>query len=302
MWEREPLGDFEAFGQAAAQFRARDIEDRNFIFVFDLVHGFILRTLVNPNHMFEVDHFDAHFCLMFAEQVLRIIGAVEINTLGVVARPGVIAAYDKVCAAVVFADQPVPNRFARASHAHRKVQQRHRGGRCRILVQHRLVTAHAGEMIHIARLGQADNRVDQQVGLGFLGGAERQFLMRTVQRVAGLEGHNLAPAHFAEIGAQFVWRVAAGAEIIVHGLLDTGDRTAQVDFARSIMQVVDRRMRRIVRTKHHLGFASLVRHPFVGDGHGGKDHALLVAQRDVLPDGDGLGEIRLHVQRDWHRP
>jgi hypothetical protein len=56
-----------------------------------------------------------------------------------------------------------------------------------------------------------------------LGGAEGQFLVRAVQRVAGLEGHDLAPAELAEIGAQLVRRVAAGAEIVVHRLLDAGD-------------------------------------------------------------------------------
>ena len=68
---------------------------------------------------------------------------------------------------------------------------------CRIFVDHRLIAAHAGEMVHVAGFRHADNRVDQQVGLCFLGGAEGQFLMRAVQRVAGLERHNLGPAEFA---------------------------------------------------------------------------------------------------------
>ena len=113
----------------------------------------------------------------------------------------------------------------------------------RVLVQHRLVAAHAGEVVDVARLGQAHDRVDQQVGLRFAGGAEGQFLVRAVQRVAGLEGDDLAPAQLAEIGAQFVGRVAAGAEIVMHRLLDAGDRAAQIDLAGGVVQVVDRRMR-----------------------------------------------------------
>ena len=80
----------------------------------------------------------------------------------------------------------------------------------RILVEHRFVAAHAGKMIDVAGLCEPNNGVDQQVGLRFAGRTERQFLVGAVQGVAGLKGHNLAPAHFAEIGAQFVGRVALG--------------------------------------------------------------------------------------------
>ena len=123
-----------------------------------------------------------------------------------------IAANDEMGAAVVFADQPVPDRLARAGHAHGKVQQGHRRGRGWVLIKHRLIAAHAGEVIHVAGFGHAHHRVDQQVRLRLTGGAEGQLLMRAVQRVAGLKRHNLAPAHLAEIGAQFVGRVAPAAK------------------------------------------------------------------------------------------
>ncbi len=157
-------------------------------------------------------------------------------------------------------------------------------------------------MVDVARLGHADDRVDQQVGLRFPGGAEGQFLVRAVQRVAGLEGDDLAPAELAEEGAQLVRRVAAGAEIVVHGLLDAGDRAAEIDLARGVVQVVHGRVRDVVGAEDLLGLARLVRRPAVGDGHGGEDHALLVAQGDVLPDLEALGELLGHVERDRHRP
>ena len=68
--------------------------------------------------------------------------------------------------------------------------------------------------------------------------AESQLLVGAVQRVAGLEGHNLAPAQFAEVGAQLVWGVAAGAEIIVHRLLDAGHGAAQVDLGVGNLQML----------------------------------------------------------------
>jgi hypothetical protein len=89
-----------------------------------------------------------------------------------------------------------------------------------ILVEHRLVAAHPGEVVDVARLGQADDRMDQQVGLGLLGGAEGQLLVRAVQRVAGLERDDLAPAELAEQRAQLVRRVAAGAVVVMHRRLD----------------------------------------------------------------------------------
>ena len=86
-------------------------------------------------------------------------------------------------------------------------------------------------MVDVAGLGHADDRVDQQVGLRLAGGAEGQLLMRAVQRVAGLEGDDPAPAELAEEGAQLVRRVAAAAEVVVHRLLDAGDRAAEIDRA-----------------------------------------------------------------------
>ena len=199
-----------------------------------------------------------------------------------------VAANDEMGAAVVLADQPVPDRLARAGHAHGEVQERHGGRGRRVFVEHRLIAAHAREMVHIAGFGQADDRVDQQVRLCFPGRAEGQFLMRAVQRVARLEGNYAAPAQLAEIGAQFVRGVAAAAEIVMHRLLDAGDRATQIDVASGIVQVVHRRVRLIVGSEDLCRLVRLVRGPAVGHGHGGQDHALLIAQRDILLRFQGL--------------
>ena len=168
-----------------------------------------------------------------------------------------------------------------------------RGGR--VFVEHGLIAAHPGEVVHVAGLRHADDGVDQQVRLRFAGGAEGQFLVRAVQRVAGLEGHDAAPAQLAEIGAQLIGRVAAGAEIVVHWLLDAGHRTAEVDVACRVVQVVHRRVGEVIGAKDLLGLARFVRGPFVGHRHGAEDDAFLVAERDVLAKFDGLQRIfRLH--------
>jgi len=82
-----------------------------------------LGAFLHVDHVFEIDHFDADFFLVFAEQILRVIGAIEILARRVLAGAGVIAAHDHVGATVVAADDAVPDRLARAGHAHRQVQQ-----------------------------------------------------------------------------------------------------------------------------------------------------------------------------------
>ncbi len=60
---------------------------------------------------------------MLGEQGLGVIGAVEILTGAVLAGARVIAAHDEVGAAVVLADDAMPDGLTRARHTHGKVQQ-----------------------------------------------------------------------------------------------------------------------------------------------------------------------------------
>ena len=88
----------------------------------------------------------------------------------------------------------------------------------------------------------------------------------------------------------------------MHRLLDTRHRAAQIDLTRLIVQVIHRRMRQIIGAKDHLGLACLVRHIFVGDRHDRQDHALGVAQGDVLTGGDLFGKGLVDVQRHRNGP
>ncbi len=71
--------------------------------------------------MLEINHFDIDFVFMLLEQVLCIVRAIEIFTSRVFTRASMIATNNKVCAAVVGADQAVPDSLAWATHAHCKV-------------------------------------------------------------------------------------------------------------------------------------------------------------------------------------
>ena len=298
--EGEPVGNIQTFAQAATQFGAGDAQNGRAFGHF--VDREILGLFLHIDHLFEVDHLDADFLLVLGHHFLRGVGVVEILALAVLAGASMIAANDEVGQTVVLADDRVPQSLARATHAHGKVEKRQVRCGLRILVQHRLIAADASEVVNVARLGHADDRMDQKVRLSFLGSAEGQFLVRAVQRVAGLEGDDARPAELAEIGAQFVRRVATALEIIVDGLLDADDRAAQVDRAGLVVQVVDGRMGQVVGAEDAFGFPRLVRHPFVGDRQDGEDDAFLIAERNVLTRLDLGGEVFGYVKVDRHRP
>ena len=114
-----------------------------------------------------------------------------------------VAANDQMRAAIVLANDGMPQGFAGPGHTHGKVEQAQRGGLFRVLFQDVLVAADAREVIYVARFGHANHRMDQQIGLDFTGCAEGQFPVCAVQWVAGLEGDYLAPAQLAEAAAQF---------------------------------------------------------------------------------------------------
>ena len=103
-----------------------------------------------------------------------------------------VAADDEVGAAVVAADDRVQQDLARAGHPHRQRQQAQddRAGLV-VVVDQRPVAADAREVVDVAGLGHADDRVDQEAAADLLGGALGQLLVGPVQRVAGLEGDDL---------------------------------------------------------------------------------------------------------------
>ena len=86
--------------------------------------------------------------------------------------------------------------------------------------------------------------MNQQVGLDFAGGAQREFLVRAVHRVAGLERDDLAPAELLEALANFGGRVAQVLEIVVRRLLNSGELAANVNRITDALQVVDSRVLR----------------------------------------------------------
>ena len=122
-----------------------------------------------------------------------------------------------------------------------------------------LVAAHAREVVDVTGLGQADHRVEQQVGLGDLGGALGQLLVRPVHRVAGLECDDPGPAPLLEPMPEIGGLVAQLPEIVLGRPGDAAQPAAEVDGMGAIEQMVDARMEFVDGREHRLRLAPPVR-------------------------------------------
>ena len=213
-----------------------------------------------------------------------------------------VATDDEVGAAVVGTNEPVPHGLARPAHTHRQIEQRHGRGRGWVLIEHRLIATHAGEVIYVSRFGHADHWVNEQIGLGLFRGAEGQLLMGAVERVAGLKGHHAAPTHFAKIGAQLVGRVAPAAKVVMDRRLNARHGSTEIDRSGGIMKIIHRRMGRIVGAKHLFGLVGFVGCPAVCYGHGRENDALRVTQSDILAQFEAGGKFGIYIQSDRHGP
>ena len=75
-------------------------------------------------------------------------------------------------AAIIAADQRVPQSLARTGHAHGQRQKIERGLAIGVMRQQRFIAAHAGVVIDIARLGHADDGMDQEIAANLFGGTQ----------------------------------------------------------------------------------------------------------------------------------
>ena len=111
-----------------------------------------------------------------------------------------VAADDEVRAAVVAADDRVQQDLAGPGHPHGQGQQAedHRA-RLVVVVDQGPIAPDPGEMVHVARLGHADDGMDQEAAADLLGRPLGQLLVGPVQGIAGLEGDDPLPAQVLEM-------------------------------------------------------------------------------------------------------
>ena len=196
--------------------------------------------------MLEVDHFNADLVFKLPKQFLRVVGTIERLAIRVLSRPGVVTAHDHVGAAMIPADETVPYRFSWTGHSHGEVEQAERRRGRRVLVEHSLIASHTREVIDVAGFRHAHDRMNQEIGGRFPRRPKRQFLMRSVQRIASLERNDAVPAEFPKMRAKLVWRVPAHPEVVVCGQLEAGHRPAQIDRACRVTQIVGRGVREVI--------------------------------------------------------
>ncbi len=208
-----------------------------------------------------------------------------------------VAADDQVGCAIVAADQRVPERLARAGHAHRQRQQRQQDAVGSIVVlRQRLIGAHAREVVHIAGLGHANHRVQQQHAIDALGRALGQLLVGPVQRVARLEGHHILSAKRLQPGARLGRSHAQILKIIARRQLDHLKATRDIQLAPAV-HLGHQRVPEVERAKGFLRHLFQIPGVDLLDRHHRQQLVLGVAQRDILAQADrGIG-----VDRQRHR-
>ena len=176
--------------------------------------------------------------------------------------------------------------LSRPGHAHRQRKQaQHDGARLVVVVDQGPIAAHAGVMVDVARLGHADDRVDQEPAADLPGRSLGQLFVRPVQRVAGLERDDPAPAQRLKVLAQLRGRPAQCDEIVVRRNANHLEPARRV-MARQPVQIGDRRMLGIERAIRVLGFVVLVVSVDLLDMQKRQQVAVDVAQGQRLALGD----------------
>ena len=107
---REPAGNVAALVQTLAKLSSGNIQDARIFRHFIVGNVFVL--IFEVDHHVKGNHRDADVRLVFLEKFLRLIRTIEGFAVSVLARTGVIASDNEVRAAMVLADQAVPDRFA----------------------------------------------------------------------------------------------------------------------------------------------------------------------------------------------
>lgn len=113
-----------------------------------------------------------------------------------------VATDNEVRCAKVLADDSVPDSLAGTSHAHRKREEGKVAHAVRVLGHDGLVDPHTGVVVDISRLREANDGVDEHVGLVLTGGADGELTVSPVHGVTGLEGDDLAPGDLVEVSTK----------------------------------------------------------------------------------------------------
>lgn len=196
---REPLGDLTTASESGAQLGTRDVGSADIL--GDGVNGSVLVRVGQVSHHLERDDLNAKLVSVLLDGILSIVGAVEVDTLAVLAGTGVVTSNNEVGGTVVLADNGVPDGLTGTTHSHGQWQETQDGHAVGVSWQKCLVDTDSGEVVDVARLGKTDNGVDQDIGVVGASGADSQLTVSAVHGVSGLESDDLGPAQLVEVQA-----------------------------------------------------------------------------------------------------
>ena len=209
----------------------------------------------------------------------------------------------EVGGSVVLSDNGVPDGLSGTGHSHGQRQQSQVSHTVGVLGHQGLVRSNTGVVVHVSRLGETDDRVDQDVGLSLSGGSYSQLSVSSVHGVPGLEGDNLAPCHLLEEVSEFGRGVPQVDVVEVLRRLDGLDFTTDVVLLDVLSLISNGRVRRIVGAQDLLVLELEVGLVEVLDGQDGEASVVSrVAEGDsgALLEAELLDLLLRDIESDGH--
>ena len=172
----------------------------------------------------------------------------------------------------------------------------------RIVSENGLIALHPREVAVVRRPGDADHRVDQDLGLGLFRRPDGEVVGQAVHGPAGVKGDHAAPPQLDETRLQFRRSVTELLVVVVGGELEPLDRPPHVVGAAFFVQVANSGMPAGSGAVDALGLAVLVHSPARIHRQHREHEAFSVPQRDRRPGLQRIREGAIHVQGHRHRP
>ena len=145
--------------------------------------------------------------------------------------------------------------------------------------------------------------MDKEAGFDLFCGAESEFDVGAVHRVAGLEGDDAAPALVRKIGTELGGCLAQRLEVVMARELEAFEAAADVPGIASVHQIRNAGMGDARAVENGFSFGLTIGLPDVFNVQNGDHDALGIAQGDLGAAGvQGLGEGFRNIEGDRHRP
>lgn len=260
---REPVGDRSTVLETTTELSTADVHGLGAR--LDLVHGLVLVGRRKIGHLLERNHLDTKLLGVLGDKSLGVVRAVEVLAVTVLAGTSVVTTDNEVGNTEVLPDDRVPESLTRTTHAHGEREQGKVGHAVGVAGHQAAVDTHASVVVDITGLGHADNGVDEDVGLTLASGADSELTVSAVHGVTGLESDDLAPCNLREVLAELSGRVAEGNVVVVLGLGDRLDVTADVELLHAGLQVSNGRMGSVLGSEDGASLGSLLDRVYIGD-------------------------------------